>query len=271
MKIRRISKVELKYILQIITVIAAIVGAVYAIKNDNDNRPAQLCKVLSEFPNCKNVDDKLVFVNLLPAEHKDVWFIRLGHGYPCKSTHSGIPSLRNCSKKSLKNFDLQIRIYFNHFSFRLEDICSDFEIIENDTANHILLLKYKYNTMNAKSEIKIPIDSFCFDKNTNVSNNNLYQFLLLYSFTYDGINKEQEFVVNNYVCFDKDNLAIIGDDYVDRFLTMLYKEGRFTKKEKKGHSLVSVIDEKRQIINSPRRLNDAKFEKFKKEFIESRK
>lgn len=290
MKIKRISKATvigwLKKIftLQSLAVIAGFIAAFFAYKTYQDNKPAQITTEYYSDYESINIDEKIDIVNLISPNCFDraLYYrngfithinfpdssgnnrpLYMGNGYPTRSFPCGIPSIRNNSSKAIMNFRLDIDISYASLCINKDKISPYYEIVENDTILRKMVLRYKYNVLNAKSSIPLPFscmylsDSIC--GSTGAS--------LLYRMTYDGIDVARVLRVFYFLCFDETYPDVLTDDCINEFLTTCYDGGYFTNRKKR--TLVAIIDKyKTMVVNPPKRLNDVKFEKFKKKFIE---
>lgn len=269
MKIKRISKASVikwlkkVFTLQTLAVVAAIIAALYAYKTYQDTKPAQISREYYVSVGSKiNVDDKNDFINLMtPYYGRTLYF---GSDYSNGFFPNGMPNIVNASSKSIKDFRLEIDVIIFGLSLDYNYINPDFEIVESDTIEY--KLRYKYDVFHPKSAVPVPFQRLRLIDSCSVDDCLLRMF---YRITYEGISEPKDFQLYYRVCYTDDDLQ---DQHkqLDDFLTWCYYNGSFT--ECRDNTIVTFVDEQdARIVNPPKRLNDAKFEKFKKEFIESRK
>ncbi len=273
MKTKRISKASviewLKRIftLQTLAVIVGFIAALYAVKSYKDNR---LSKISMEYWTndkkiIKNVDNIVRFENLIcPYER----MVKLdGYGYPM---------LVNKSSKSVNNLQLTIEVNYERLGFFDKDISSDYSVIEHNTVTRTIKLRYNPTILNAKSVIPFPIGKMYLPDTIPIQKDECFSVHFQYKFTYDGMPGNPRlfmpivFYITDHVYFDNKDQLHSDDEHVDAFLTQCYQMGYLTEYRKYLVAAICDIDDF-QMVKPPKRLNDAKFEKFKKEFIESRK
>ena len=256
--------------IQTIAVVAGITAAWFTYKTYKDNKPAQISMEFYGFCESENVDEKVWFYNLISPDFSDGLIVRFGKDYPSAFFPSGIPGIANKSSKSIKDFRLDVTVSYTWFEFDQNDICPDFEIVENNIALHEIKLRYKYDVLNANSSIPNPIKWMHLMDTvpSPFEKQDAYAVDMMYTISYDGIPETRWFDTHFFVYYDDINPLDISDEYIDEFLTIFYKNGNFNR----HNTMVAVIDKTRSKMAIPHgKLTDSKFEKFKKDFIKSRK
>lgn len=257
--------------------LAAILAAVTLLFTVFKNRPAQIALEFKVGDELMNVENKDNFVNLL------VPFYRFSNllDEPQEKVSSGkfpdgLPRIVNNTKKSITHLKMEIYISCDDYGLKQSDFSQHYECekVFEDTVSPTYILRYKKDVLNAKSSIPIPIIKVQFYEEYPYQGDSYIS--LRYTITYDEIKKPLVFNVNYRICCDPkvsngDNASFYYlNSIIEDFLDDCYNDGCFT--ENRRESLVTVLDENTtQIAIPPKHLNSAKFEKFKKEFIENRK
>lgn len=261
--------------LQTIAVVVGIIAAIYAIKTYKDNHSGEMSLDFYYYRYWENhlektdVHDKDVFENLIATENGVVSFG--DGGYSNSSWPNGIPCIQNKSSNSIKNFRLEIEVYHEGLEIDQNDIYPDYEIQYQDTINHHLLLRYKYDVLNGNSSVPTPIsrmhlpDSIPLDSMPLWEKN--YDVHFAYRIVYDGIPKPCQLYINYTMCFGVG--SCLTEKQIDDFLSKRYNDGCFDQNRKR--TLVTVIDcTYCEVMDPPKKLTEAKFEDFKKDFIANR-
>lgn len=264
--------------ISVIAVMASIIAAYYGYKTYKESQPPQLCIEIRNLKEYRDVSGYTFFYNLMiPLNGTAIipyngykYLIGLGANTANEYHAMGIPYIVNRSNKSMKKFSMEIRVSYCRLNIPLREIrTEDYEIVENDTISETLLLKYKHDILYPNSAIPIPI-RFMYLPESEYEEDKYSWIFFDYKIAYDGIPCPINFVSNYRVYFDNENPWGISEQHLDEFITQCYREGCFTD----NSILVSIIDpanDKIDFVTPPRWLNDTKFEKYKKYFIENRK
>ena len=246
---------------QTLTVIVGAIAAFFAYKSYKDSQPAKIhFALITNLNDYIKVDNKTLFVNLIVPNNK---LIPWGSGV----LPDGTPVIVNESSKSIKNLKLEVDIFYPDCG--ICEISQDYDIVKHDSLVHLIKLGYKYDILNAFSSIQPPIENLYLDDSSSFPKDSCTMFWFHYNIIYDGASKPQGFTAIYYVYFDNNEFLRVTDEHVDEFLTNCYQEGYFT--EVKDGTLVSIVDLARfYIVKPPKRLTDAKFEDFKKDFLSKR-
>lgn len=273
-----------------ITLFATLIAAYYTFKSYKDNQPPRLCLEVHYFNKDRknlsviNVESINRFINLIvPEGHVIMLGYTSNYYFPM-----GIPYIINRSRKSMKNFKLEIDFFYSHLRFIDDVVSEDFEYVDVTDSDSLdfcglkrVKFKYKHDILYAQCAIPVPLRMMGVDiPNSEIATWNYQAFAHFnYYIVYDGITKPVDFSVSYTVYFDdfcrlKDdvyhcsNTELMGvtEEHIDEFLTKTYSNHlRFEDLDK----MVTVVDgDNSMIFNLPKNLTDAKFEKHKKEFIE---
>lgn len=268
----KISKETVTMLIAIITLVVAIIAAYYTIKAFYDNRPPKLCFEFRYKGNSINVDDIDVFIIYVVPYYSA---LNLKVFYSIEDAHNGIPYIYNNSNKMMKNLSMEINVISRNMSPGW--IQKDYEVIEKhsqpDNGRDHIYLRYKDDYLYAQSSILPPINYMSANRDYDTLSQGKHAWAKLdYEIAYDGIPKPKNFRVEYHTYFEKEKSMKSSsntDEYIEAFLDECYIDECFQKNSK---SLVLILDKSQAtIVNPPKRLTDNKFEKFKKEFIESRK
>lgn len=249
--------------IQTLAVVAGIVAAIYAYKTYKENQPSQISVVYIDESNgtVTNLDKMQRFVQLLATNNRIVDFD--WYSYYCP-----YPCIYNDTKKSIRDFKVEVAVYCGELVLDEREMFPCYEIAIHDTVHNGYLFKYKSDVLNAKTFIPMPVMRMHLPDSISISKDTRYNVTVKYEISYDGISRNRNFIMDYYMYFEDEDSWFVSDNHIDEFLTYCYQQGFFT--EYKDSSFVSVLEEKNRIVSPPKRLTDQKFDRYKKEFIESR-
>ena len=244
--------------IQTLAVVAGIVAAIYAYKTYKDNQPAQISVVYIDDSNgtMTNLDNMQRFVQLLATNNRMVYF-------DWSSYYCPYPCIFNDTKKSIKDFKVELAVYSGELFLDESDVFPYYEMVTHSTVLKGYLFKYKSDVLNAKSYIPMPVIRMHLPDSIPISKDTCYNVTVKYEITYDGISRNRNFIMDYYMYFEDEDSWFVSDNHIDEFLTYCYQQGFFT--EYKESSFVSVFEDENRVVNPPKRLTDKKFARYKKE------
>lgn len=248
-----------------LSLFVAIVGAYYGYKSYKDNQIPDLSVEYHIYGQYKKLQGKSYCINLISASYRTLFFEPLSkYGRPSL----GVPFAVNRSNKTIKDFNLEVIVCYASLVYNIDDINPDYEILKDDTLDHELKLKYKYNFLAAHKSIPMPLTSLSLPESQPISDEKSYRILFAYLISYNGISEPCDFVsrFDTYFCHTG-----LTDKQIDDFLSESYNNCFFDE-EIKDKVVVSVIDGYHQlIVNPPTNIKEQDFEKYKTFFIKNYK
>ncbi len=220
--------------MKVLSFIVAVIALFFSYKSFVANKPSQI-----------SVYNRL---NLLHGYHDlsatTRRFIYLMVPDSCYlSISDGTPVIANNTSRSIKNFSLVIRAYYDNHFLQNSVINRDFEIIHEDSDSLLTVLRYKYDVLKAHSEVPLPIKRLRL-KEPHIDNRQSVHFL--YSVTYDNIDSNRDFEVDYFSVLGDSECP--SDSLIDELLNHCYDLGFFPKY--KDDYLITIVNgEDIDIIN----------------------
>lgn len=256
-------------IIIIFTVLAAIascVAAYYAYLSHSESLPAQISVIFkstdifqSESTDLSLNPNRKVFL-LLCSQYNIVHLGDFGG--------NAFPLICNETRKTIKDFKLEVIVKHNDLDFDKKYINPAFEIIEVDTIYNITKLLYKFNWLNPGERISAPIRKMYFVDNPRYHDrSDKYIIEFQYNISYDGMKEYEKLYVNCTAYSGKSSINM-NDGYIDRFLTDCYSRGSIIYAV--SPDVVAVQDESlcAHVAHPKDGLSNEEFANFKKEFIQ---
>jgi len=290
--------------LQTISVLAALVAAYFAYKSYQDSQPSPL-SVIYEDKSLTLDGHFYCFENLIIPSTKDgilLDFAPFNDQYMDMRIPNGFPLIFNDTKKGINNFKLDVDVNYKFdVCIKPEDICPDYEIIEDDTISREMKLKYKHNVLNAKSFIPLPIKRVRYTEHNTLDEDSYSCLRLELYFACDGLSEQKKICINYNVSFiegdyrrntdeqndylsEEDSLLLldelfyfnygakhrwIPDEQIDKFLNDCYENGYFAPDE--DYYIVSILDRYLVRVVRPSRITTFEsFEEYKKKVFEAK-
>lgn len=252
-------------IFTILAAIASCVAAYFAYLSHNESLPAQISVIFNstnlyqgESTDLSLNPNRKVFL-LLCSQYN---IVNLGD-----SRGNSFPLICNETRKTIKDFKLEVSVKHDDLDFDKKYINPAFEIIEVDTIYDITKLLYKFNWLNPGERISAPIRKMYFADNPKYhGRSNKYIIEFEYNISYDGM-KEYEKLYVNCTAYSGNSSINMNDGFIDRFLTDCYSRGNIIYSV--SPDVVAVQDESliAHVAHPKDGISNEEFVNFKKEFI----
>lgn len=248
------SKLTASIILTFATVVIAALAYYHSVKAD---RPAQITVEYMKqgAPEMCDMGDIRYFRSLFSVYDRtlNVGFVGLPGSF-------GMPRIINNEDKVISHLDLTVRIDYPMMSYYPGDINSDFEVVKHDSVAHTLLLKYKYDYLNAHSAIPMPLSRFIL---TDPTSRHKTDVRFYYAIVYEGIKSTKYIDVWNTVYFYSPGGpdAEVMSNFLDTFV--------YPCDQGQGDQFfVSIIGPTEYQVHLPKKCSKKSFEDFKQEVIQ---
>ena len=214
--------------LKVMSFVVAVIALYFTYQGFISNKPSQI-----------SVHNSLGMVYSPSIDSKDIHhFIYLMYPNDRNLPIShGTPIVANNTNKSIKNFNLVVRAFFDASVYDYEWDANDYDIIQIDTANCCTVYKYIPNVLYAHSELPLPIERLQLKEEVPISNDKPHSVDFSYSITYDGIECDRNFIITYMAYFN--NTGTKDEEQIKVLLNQCYNRGYFSKG--KQDFLVTVV------------------------------